>query len=570
MIEVIKKQFVLILLASNCIVGSELSAAEDKLLTILDEEIVREMAAFSKQEVPSYYIDYRVDDNQSLILRTSFGSLLSNDESHNRVLTAVVRVGDYEFDNTHDFPGNYSMAEQMEVYASTLPVEDNPEAIKQVLWRISDKAYKNASGTFSSFKNHENSRKKEGEQADFSKEDPVIYYEEPLQDGPEKVDKNLWIERLKEYTRLFEKDSLIFHCEASMNYITQRKYFVSTEGSRIVQNSGYCQIQFLVSMQHEKGTILPLQKSYTATHPSGLPDHETILADFSGMYEKLRTMRKAPLAEPYAGPAILSPAATGVFFHEIFGHRIEGHRLQSVDDGQTFKDKLGNEVLPEGFNVYSDPSLTRWENQDLIGAYKYDDQGIEGQKVLVVENGILKNFLMSRRPMEEFKQSNGHGRAQAGYSPVSRQSNLIIESTEALTAEELRKNLIKECKKQKKEYGYYFKEVIGGLTYTDRYNANVFNVNPTEVYRIYVDGRQDELVTGVELIGTPLTMFSNILAAGDEQDVFTGFCGAESGSIPVTTIAPAIFVRKIETQKTPEYESKLPLLPGPDNDETNK
>ena len=146
----------------------------------------------------------------------------------------------------------------------------------------------------------------------------------------------------------------------------------------------------------------------------------------------------------------------------------------------------------------------------------------------MVKEGRLNEFLMSRRPTREFAHSNGHGRAQPGYAPVSRQSNLIVENTEGHSEEELRKMLIRECKKQKKEYGYYFKEVVGGLTYTDRYNANVFNVNPTEVYRIYVDGRPDEMVTGVDLIGTPLTMFSNILAGGDTPDLFTGFCGAES------------------------------------------
>ena len=180
-----------------------------------------------------------------------------------------------------------------------------------------------------------------------------------------------------------------------------------------------------------------------------------------------------------------------------------------------------------------------------------------------MEDGELKNFLMSRRPTQEFSNSSGHGRAQAGFAPVSRQSNLIIKSNNAYNEDDLRKQMIKECKKQNKEYGYYFKEVIGGLTVTDRYNTNMFNIKPVEVYRIYVDERPDELVSGVELIGTPLTMFSNIVSAGNEQKVFTGFCGAESGHIPVTTIAPAIFVEKIETQKTVEYESKLPLLPNP-------
>jgi TldD protein len=451
----------------------------------------------------------------------------------------------------------------MEVYVAILPVENDPDAIKQVIWRITDKAYKNAAGTYASLRNNEDITRNDTGLPDFSKEKPSTFYEEPLSQETMTIDPEYWIQRLQDYTAVFSNDSLIFHCDASFNHLVQRKYFVSTEGSRIAQNEGYVQIQFLASIQHDEGTILPLQKSFTARVPGDLPDHEEILAELEDMHAKLKKMRHAPLAEPYAGPAILSPAAAGVFFHEIFGHRIEGHRLQSFDDGQTFKEKVGDQVLPKAFNVYSDPELKEWEGQYLIGEYNYDDQGIKGQRVNVVENGVLKNFLMSRRPMEQTSRSNGHGRAQVGYAPVSRQSNLIIETEKALTEEQLRKQLIKACKKQHKEYGYYFKEVVGGLTFTDRYNANVFNINPTEVYKVYVDGRPDELVIGVELIGTPLTMFSNILAAGDKRDVFTGFCGAESGRVPVTTVAPAIFVEKIETQKTPEYESKLPLLPDP-------
>lgn len=546
----------------------QLRAADDQLLMVLSEEINREMDALSKLETPPYYIDYRVDDIRARAYKVSFGSLVAENESRSRGLTAVVRVGGYDFDNTHDFKGNYAMPEQMEVYSAILPLEDNPDAIKQVLWRITDKAYKNAAGTYSSLKNNEDITRNDTGLPDFSKEEPSVYVEEPA--IQEAIDKEYWTDRLKDYTAVFSDDSLIFHCEAGLNILQARKYFVSTEGTRIAQNTGYAQVQFMVAIQHKEGTVLPLRKSYTARTASELPAHDVILKELKAIHGKLTEMRQAPLAEPYAGPAILSPAAAGVFFHEIFGHRIEGHRLQSFDDGQTFKEKVGDAVLPKHFQVISDPGLKEWNGQYLIGEYQYDDQGVKAQRVQVVENGLLKSFLMSRRPMKEFTSSNGHGRAQASYAPVSRQSNLLIESSRGLEDEDLRKMLIKACKKQGREYGYYFKEVVGGLTFTDRYNANVFNINPTEVYRIYVDGRPDELVIGVELIGTPLTMFSNILAAGKKQDVFTGFCGAESGHIPVSTIAPAIFVEKIETQKTPEYESKSPLLPNPTKKKTEK
>jgi len=294
-----------------------------------------------------------------------------------------------------------------------------------------------------------------------------------------------------------------------------------------------------------------------------LPDDETVLREIDKMIMKLIALRDAPFVEPYEGPAILSAGSAGVFFHEIFGHRVEGQRQKSELDGQTFTNKIGEKVLPKSFNLVFDPTRTTYQNTDLNGYYKFDDEGVKAQKVNVVENGVLKGFLMSRCPIEGFPKSNGHGRAQAGFEPVTRQSNLIVESSEMHSMDDLRKMLIKECKKQDKEFGLLFKEVVGGFTLTGRYMPNAFNIMPTEVYRIFVDGRPDELVKGVDLIGTPLAMFAKIEAAGDTAVIFTGTCGAESGSVPVTAISPALFISQIEIQKRQKTESVPPILSMP-------
>ena len=170
---------------------------------------------------------------------------------------------------------------------------------------------------------------------------------------------------------------------------------------------------------------------------------------------------------------------------------------------------------------------------------------------------------MTRTPIEGFEYSNGHARAQAGFQPVSRQSNLIVETKHPYTDLELKNMLIQEAKNQGKEYGYFFKAVTGGFTQTGRSGANSFNVTPLEVYRVYVDGREDELVRGVDMIGTPLSMFSNIEHAGGEYEIFTGTCGASSGNVPVTAISPTIFVNKVELQKKPKPSVTPALLPRP-------
>jgi predicted Zn-dependent protease len=283
------------------------------------------------------------------------------------------------------------------------------------------------------------------------------------------------------------------------------------------------------------------------------------------MIRDLEALRAAPLADPYTGPAILSGRASGVFFHEIFGHRVEGHRQKLENEAQTFKKKINEQVLPKDFSVYFDPTTRRLAETDLAGSYLYDNQGVKARRVRVVDNGVLKTFLMSRTPIEGFPQSNGHGRAQVGLSPVARQSNLIVEVAPAAVQPDLKKLLIAEVKKQGLPFGLYFEDISGGFTFTGRVIPNAFNVMPLVVYRIYPDGRE-ELVRGVDLIGTPLTTFSKIVAADKNVAGFNGICGAESGGVPVSAVSPAIFVSQIEVQKKQKSQERPPVLPAPFED----
>ncbi|MBV9222752.1 MAG: peptidase U62, partial [Acidobacteriaceae bacterium] len=275
----------------------------------------------------------------------------------------------------------------------------------------------------------------------------------------------------------------------------------------------------------------------------------------------LDALVQAPPVEPMLCPAILSGRASAVFFHEIFGHRIEGHRQKDVSEGQTFK--LGQQVLPPFMNVQSDPTKRSYNGFDLIGYYDFDDEGVKARPVKVVENGILKTFLLSRSPVGEFVHSNAHGRRQPGFEVVSRQSNLIVESSKQVSMSDLRAALIAEIKRQGKPYGLYFEEVSSGYTTTGRGGLQAFTVVPLVVYRVYPDGRPDELVRGADIVGTPLSSFQKILATSDRPEVFNGYCGAESGSVPVSAVSPAILVSEIEIQRKQNAQQKLPVLPPP-------
>ncbi len=535
--------------------------SQDKLMSILAEEMKREMQEFSSIERAPYYMEYRVSDFETYNINTSFGSLISSDSYTNRVFTGDLRIGDYELDNTHEvfgFSGGYQSYSSSSV---PLPVENDPMAIKQMIWLTMDQGYKATLEQYKMVLNAEEVKENE-EKIDFTKEEISVYSEAPL--IAESIDTKEWEGVLKRISSLFKDNEFIMDGDANLQVSLERRYFISSEGTRIIQNFPIVNLSIVASILSDDGNILPLYISYDARTIKNLPEETQLIDDAKELIRKLEQLRNSQVAEPYSGPAIFSPRVSGVFFHEIFGHRVEGHRLKDESDGQTFKNKVNSQVLPKFMSVISDPTRRKFGDAELTGYYEYDDQGVKAQKVTLVENGILENFLMSRTPLLTFEKSNGHGRATAGYIPVSRQSNLIVQSDKVKSEDALRKMLMKECKKQNKEFGYYFKDVTGGFTTTDRYSPNAFNIMPTEVYKIYVDGRPDELVRGVDMIGTPLTMFSEIKAAGDVVEVFSGHCGAESGFIPVTAVAPSLFVKKIETQKKMETHIKQPLLVSPE------
>lgn len=535
----------------------------DPLIDILQKEMVREMEQLKKAPIPPYYLDYHVTDMEFASLTGSFGSIVEANQDRSRILTLRIKVGSYAFDDSHPVnePGGefYGRAGQ-----SILPVENDPTSISFQLWKTTESRYKDALERYKSVKNiAERQPKPAVPLTDFSREPAGTYIEEPGQKLADVYDESAWRERVKRYSRLFLTDKHIIQGTVNLRLTYERKYFVSSEGTVVVQNVPSAYLTINGSIRADDGDIIPLSRSFYATKPNAFPADEVITREIQEVVYMLQRLRNAPLAEPYSGPAILGNETSGVFFHEIFGHRIEGHRLKNEYDGQTFKARLNQPVLDKDLSVTFDPTISTYKNHMLNGSYTYDDEGVKSRKVKVVEKGILKTFLMSRSPLENISNSNGHGRASMGAEPVSRQSNLIVETANPVRFSDLRKMLVKECQKQGKEYGYLFKEVVGGFTTTDRFNPNAFNIFPTVVYRVYANGRADELVRGVDLIGTPLAMFAEISAASEDTGVFTGFCGAESGNVPVSAVAPSLFVRRIETQKKPKQHEEATLLSRP-------
>lgn len=534
------------------------SAESPKLVEILSSELDRNFQAMKEKGDPKpYFVAYAVTENQVTSIEATSGLLAANDSRHSRNLDVTVRVGSPKLDNYHRSQRDIAHF----TLGSAISLDDNPNALKRRLWLDTDAVYRAASQRLTNMKSDTQVKVDAIDPSDDFSTAPASVAFRPVAEF--KVNEKQWADRLRTWSKKLSQSSEIL--SSHVTFLAQRevKTFVNTEGTKIQHGRTYARIVIVARSKAFDGMDLATSDTIEAEEPGRLPDTKAVDARVDKVMADLRGLLKAPEVDPFVGPAILSGRASGVFFHEIFGHRIEGHRQKDESEGQTFTKRVDKEVLPNFLSVYFDPTLKNYANEDLYGWYDYDDEGIKARRVSVVEQGILKTFLLSRSPIAGFPESNGHGRRQAGAEIVARQSNLVVDSAKKVPTPELRQMLIAEIKRQGKPYGLYFESVTGGYTTTRSQGLQAFTVIPLVVYRVYPDGRPDELVRGADIVGTPLASFAKILATSDKIEVFNGYCGAESGSIPVSASSPALLVSEIEVQRKNRSQERPPLLPRP-------
>ena len=538
-----------------------LAAADPpSLLDILSDELQRNFAALKqKADPPPYYMDYTVTDEESQSVTAMMGSVASQGKNRLRYLDITLRVGAPQLDNYHQVNGARGRFTRGDV----LPLDEVPDAIRRKVWLDTDRTYRSASRRLIEIKSNKETKVKDADSsADFSSEPPAVYQEPAPAVGA--VDTE-WVNRVRKWSADVAKSPDVLYSNVNLSVQRISKYMVSTEGSRLLHGRDFAGLSISARGKATDGMDLIAMEDFQAADLAHLPSQTAVDAAASRVGQDLSKLVKAPAVEPFVGPAILSGRAAAVFFHEIFGHRIEGHRQKDEGEGQTFTKSVGMPVLPDFLSVLFDPTRKTLGGVELNGYYAYDDEGVKARPVTVVEKGVLKTFLMSRSPIEGVEHSNGHGRRQPGLEVVSRQSNLIVESTKQVSEQALREMLVAEIKRQNKPYGLLFDEVTGGYTTTQRRGLQAFTVMPLMVYRVYADGRPDELVRGVDIVGTPLASFSKILATSDKPQVFNGYCGAESGQVPVSASSPALLVSEIEIQKKQHSQDRPPFLGRPED-----
>jgi len=528
----------------------------DVLLDTMQHELQRAMTTLAGKDPAPYYASYSVTDSDTAVIAATNDGLILSTRVRRRQADVTMHVGTAALDNTH------GQSRPSGLLPGLLPLENDGDAVARVLWQLTNQEYERASSAFVRVKtDYAVQAPEEDRSPDFS-EEPAQHHIDKTK-LPLTLQQKQWEDRIRLVSVEFLKYPEVYTSMVSLQTGTGDSYLATSEGTAVVQPSAMSRLIIEAGTRADDGMELMRVESYENPSLSDLPSESQLLATVDKMAADLKALRAAPAAEPYAGPARLSGRAAAVFFHEVLGHRLEGHRQRDQREGQTFTKKVGHLVLPPFLTVVDDPTLKELNGIKLAGSYAYDDEGMPAQRVVAVQDGVLKNFLMSRIPIAGFSHTNGHGRAQKGFLPTGRQGNLIVTSSKSVHDSELRQKFIDEIEKQGKPYGLYFQDIEGGFTLTERASPQAFEVIPVMVWRVYADGRPDQLVRGVDIVGTPLLSLNNIILTGDKLQVFNGICGAESGQVPVSASAPAMLFSEIEVQKKAKGAERLPILPPP-------
>ncbi len=563
--------YALILLASVAPIMAPLAQAappdapakRSPLLAALQAELERSMKTLRAQDPPAYFIDYTVTDSQRVEVSGSNGALLNSNEVRNRWLEVSVRTGSYKLDNTHKVGERQMQGGGPGVVS--VPIDDDAEVLRRAVWLETDKEYRAAAEAMIKIKTGKEVKVEtaEGQAPDLSQEEPHASI------GPQvsiAVDRKPWEEKVRTYTKAFRESTAIINSIVTFSAQAQNTYRVTSEGTQLQFGQDRYRLELFIQGKAPDGMDINRYYNFDWVNLGDAPDDKAVYAAEATMRRELEGLVAAPINDPSVGPALLTGRAAAVFFHEVFGHRAEGHRQKDVTEGQTFSKKVGEQILPDFLSIADDATMKKLGSQDLLGYYQFDDEGVPSQRVNLVDHGVLKNFEMSRSPLVGFPRSNGHGRRQLGATPVSRQGNLIVQSSKTMTNAQLRAKFIELIKAQGKPYGLLIDDIAGGFTFTGRGQPQAFQVLPLVVYKVYPDGRPDELVRGVDIVGTPLAALTKIVATGDTPEVFNGYCGAESGSVPVAAASPAILTSELEVQKKESSTDRPPILPPPAHD----
>ena len=544
--------------------------SRDTVLEVMERELDRSMGGLHVPGSPRpYFMQYSLRRVHSLRIRAGYGSLLRAREQTAAQVYCECRVGSNKFDNVIDGGLDTRAEERESADWVDAPDDLNLSALQVALWKLSQIKFDEALSDYYDHRKALVSEYLRDEAKAFSKE-PALVHREELHHEP--FPRKAWEAAMCEVSRRFLSRSDVHDPYISLSAERVHRWLANTDGSRVVTEEVFVELEVSGWILTEDGVYTEATRQLFLRDVDGGVDRVRMEQMADEVLAELDALKDAQTPGSFIGPALLAGQAAATLFHEAMGHRLEGERRVARGETRTFAHKLGKRVLPDGLDVYDDPSAATFDGQPVWGAYQVDDQGVPAQKAVLVEDGILRGFLQSRTPTPESSRSNGHGRHDGLQPPMARMANFVVEPRPgtAQRRSALEEQLVAIAKQQGRRYAVIIERISAGETSTAAYDFQVFKGEPAEVYMLDVETGEKKRIRDVELIGTPLAALQRIVGFGGRSELDQGYCVAESGSLPVSGRAPAILLSEIEMQQSSTTGFHEPLLPPPFADDGSR
>ena len=514
-------------------------AASDPILRALHAELVRSKAQLKMEGVDApYYIEYRVFDVEQFEASAAFGALRDQNRTRLRLIRAVVRLGGYKLDSFYNAGQGIS---------DILPLDNDELAIRHQVWLATDQAYKRASEAFSNKKAMLKQLNVEQPVDDFAQANPVISI------GPTAkldVDQAKWTKMLESATAVYKNDPQIQSLGSSLNFTVLSQYFINTEGTITRRGSAHYQILLSATEQAPDGMRLDRSPQFTSSRLEELPTPAEFQKDALDLVQGMKTLREAPIVEEeYRGPVMFSNDAASDMFFELIVPNVLGRRPAPGRPARTvgaFASSWKARVLPDFISVVDDPTVDDFAGKGLGGSYKVDDEGVAAAPVTVIDKGTLVNYLIGRVPIRDFPASNGHGRAAGNGNTAPAPGNLFFRPSKTSTREELKKQLLDECRTRGLKYGYYV-DTLGP------------RLSPRMLYRVWTDDGREELVRGAVFNELDVRALRSDLAAAGNDPLVSNRTGVPF----MTLVTPSVLFDELEVKRADNTNEKLPDYPAP-------
>ncbi|HWY44619.1 MAG TPA: metallopeptidase TldD-related protein [Candidatus Sulfotelmatobacter sp.] len=594
--------FAVAILLSPAVLRAQATQDNDPSLRALRDEMARSKERLeltidkSGKPVRPYYIEYRLLDLEVREIVAQFGALVTSTKTRNRFMNVEARVGSYKQDSS-----NFISDEGFRGFigsTGSVGIDHDYDSLRQDLWIATDQAFKEAIDGYSRKQAYLNSLARQTDIDDFSKAQTVQLIE-PL--ATPDWSGRTWEQEARDSSATLRAFSLLQESRVTYYLVYATQYLLTSEGTEIRTNRSFAAVEGGLNTLAADGVQLNHYYSAYAPRPADLPNVETVRKGLNVAATELMALRSSQPAQDYTGPVLFEARAAAPLLAEVLAPNLNGARppiafrpvmeqfLSNIGGKSDWVGRLGARVLPATVTVMDDPYAKDYKGTPLLGGYSVDEEGVRAEKVTVAENGVLKQLLMSRRPGPDSNQSNGHGRAAFLSDAKPSMSNVIFSSTETVSAADLKKKFLDACKAEKLPYCLVVREMDNpavSLLHQDDFSELLASFGGgagngdrlvSVVYKVYTDGRPDEIVRGARIIGLNARSLRNLSGIGSDDFVYNymqnqtagfantalGAFGSAQNGLPSSIVVPSLLFEELEVRGARGEPKRLPLLPAP-------